>query len=323
MTEKEVYMTKQADDIRLLPNDLQSLQFTLPFRTDEGAKQDFGRAVIVGGSASFVGAPCFAAESAAEVLALAGEAAMRSGAGTTVLALPDILLPALYPHLRYSAAFALPSEGGNIVFDEAAAKKLFKGATSVAMGMGMADGDAYSYARMLLDETDATLVLDADGLKCARGIGDFGGRAVLTPHIGEAARLTGLTTEEISARPAEICRQTARELSAVVILKGHESYISDGESVYVNRTGNGKLSKGGSGDVLSGIIGGLLAWKVQPLHAARVGAYALGRAAEFSKMNAVSHLPDDIMYCLPLVFDELQGVMRLGGEGEDSPGIPD
>ena len=109
MTEKGVYMTKQADDIRLLPNDLQSLQFTLPFRTDEGAKQDFGRAVIVGGSASFVGAPCFAAESAAEVLALAGEAAMRSGAGTTVLALPDILLPALYPHLRYSAAFALPS----------------------------------------------------------------------------------------------------------------------------------------------------------------------------------------------------------------------
>ena len=106
-------MTKQADDIRLLPNDLQSLQFTLPFRTDEGAKQDFGRAVIVGGSASFVGAPCFAAESAAEVLALAGEAAMRSGAGTTALALPDILLPALYPHLRYSAAFALPSSGGN------------------------------------------------------------------------------------------------------------------------------------------------------------------------------------------------------------------
>ena len=75
--------------------------------------------------------------------------------------------------------------------------------------------------------------------------------------------------------------------------------------------------------MLSGIIGGLLAWKVQPLHAARVGAYALGRAAEFSKMNAVSHLPDDIMYCLPLVFDELQGVMRLGGEGAGSPGIPD
>ena len=87
--------------------------------------------------------------------------------------------------------------------------------------------------------------------------------------------------------------------------------ISDGREVWINRTGNGKLSKGGSGDVLAGIVGGLLAWDVPPLLAARTGAYVLGRSAELSSTNAVAHLPDDIMSVMPLAFDELQGVMRL------------
>ena len=295
----------------LIENNLQSLQFSLPFRTDEGNKGDFGRCVIVGGSAGFVGAPRFAAESAAEVLALHGEAAMRSGAGTTVLAIPDFLLPAVYPSLRYSAAIPLPSENGCIVFDEAAAKKVFRGATSAAIGMGMADGDALSYVRYLLDRTDCRFVLDADGLKCATAAGDFGGRAVLTPHTGEMSRITGIPSEQIAENAAEVCREYARKLNCVMLLKGHESFVSDGDGVYVNRTGNSRLSKGGSGDVLSGMIAGMLAWGVEPLLAARVGAYSLGRCAELSKVNAIAHLPDDIMSVLPLVFDELQGVMRL------------
>lgn len=294
-----------------IENDLQSLQFTLPFRTDEGNKGDFGRCVIVGGSENFVGAPRFSAESAAEMLALLGEAAMRSGAGTTVLALPDFLLAAVYPSLRYSAAMALPSSNGAIVFDEAAAKKVFKGATAVAIGMGMGDGDALSYARYVLDKTDCRLVLDADGLKCAAEVGGFGGRAVLTPHTGEMSRISGIPSEQIAENAAEVCREWARKLDCVLLLKGHESFVSDGREVYINRTGNARLSKGGSGDVLSGIIGGMLAWGVEPLLAARVGAYSLGRCAELSATNAISHLPDDIMSVLPLVFDELQGVMRL------------
>ena len=90
-------------------NDLQSLQFKLPFRTDAGHKGDFGRCVVVGGSENYVGAPRFAAESAAEVLALTAEAAMRSGCGTSVLGVPDFLAEALYSVVRYSAVFPLPS----------------------------------------------------------------------------------------------------------------------------------------------------------------------------------------------------------------------
>lgn len=299
------------DKMPFKENDLASLQFRLPFRTDEGNKGDFGRCVIIGGSSSYVGAPCFSAESAAEVLALSGETAMRSGAGTTVLAVPDFLAEALYPVVRYSAVFPLPSKEGNIIFEEERARKLCANATSFAIGMGMADGDAGSYVRFLLDETDCGIVLDADGLKCAGAVASYKRRAVLTPHGGEFARMTGATREEIEARPAELAADYAARHDCIVILKGHVSYVTDGNEVYVNRTGNARLSKGGSGDVLSGIVGGLLAWKVPPLFAARVGAYALGRSAEFSMTNAISHLPDDIMSCLPLVFDELQGVMRL------------
>lgn len=300
-----------SDTHSLIENNLESLQFTLPFRTDCGNKGDFGRCVIVGGSKNFVGAPRFSAESAAEVMALLGEAAMRSGAGTTVLALPDFLVPAVYPSLRYSAAMALPSEEGKIVFDGATAKKVFRGATSVAIGMGMGDGDALSYVRWLLDETDCRIVLDADGLGCAAEAGGFRGRAVLTPHTGEMARITGIPSEQIAENAAEVCREYAARMDCVILLKGHESYVSDGKEVYVNRTGNARLSKGGSGDVLAGIVAGMLAWKVEPLLAARVGAYSLGRCAEFSRVNAIAHLPDDVMSVLPLVFDELQGVMRL------------
>lgn len=159
------------DKIAVLKNDLSSLQFGLPVRTEEGNKGDFGRCVVMGGSANYVGAPQFAAESAAEVIALLGEAAMRSGAGTTVLAVPDFLASALYPVVHYSAIFPLPSSGGGIAFDRETALRLSHRATSFAVGMGMADGDAGSWVRFLLDETDCRIVLDADGLKCASGTG--------------------------------------------------------------------------------------------------------------------------------------------------------
>ena len=299
------------DKVSVLENDLASLQFRLPFRTDEGNKGSFGRCVIVGGCANYVGAPRFAAESAAEVLALLGETAMRSGAGTTVLAVPDFLASALYPVVRYSAVFPLPSREGHIVFEKERAEELAKKATSFAIGMGMGDGDAESWVRFLLEDTECRIVLDADGLKCAGKIADYKGRAVLTPHMGEFAAMTGLRADEIKADAARLARDYAAEHNCVLILKSHESVIGDGREVWINRTGNGKLSKGGSGDVLAGIVGGLLAWDVPVLLAARTGAYVLGRSAEFSRTNAISHLPDDIMSTLPLAFDELQGVMRL------------
>ena len=278
-----------TDKVPFFENDLASLQFRLPERTDEGNKGSFGRCVIVGGCMNYVGAPRFAAESAAEVLALLGETAMRSGAGTTVLAVPDFLATALYPVVRYSAVFPLPSRDGHIVFERERAREIAKKATSFAVGMGMGDGDAESWVRFVLDGTECRVVLDADGLGCAGKIADYKGRAVLTPHAGEFAAMTGLSVSEIKTDAVRLAREYAAEHNCVIIVKSHESVISDGREVWINRTGNGKLSK----------------------LAARTGAYVLGRSAELSGTNAVAHLPDDIMSVMPLAFDELQGVMRL------------
>ena len=140
------------------------------------------------------------------------------------------------------------------------AKRLSKGATSFAIGMGMGEGDAYSWVRYLLDETGCMIALDADGLKCAPRIADFKGRAVLTPHIGEFCAMTGIAKEDAIKNAAELSRRYAAEHDCVLVLKSHESHISDGREVWRNSTGNSKLAKGGSGDVLAGIIGGLLAW---------------------------------------------------------------
>ena len=208
-----------TDKVSVFENDLASLQFRLPERTDEGNKGSFGRCAIVGGCANFVGAPRFAAESASEVLALLGETAMRSGAGTTVLAVPDFLATALYPVVRYSAVFPLPSRDGHIVFERERAAELAKKATSFAVGMGMGDGDAESWVRFVLDDTECRVVLDADGLKCAGKIADYKGRAVLTPHVGEFAAMTGMPASEIKADAVRLAREYAAEHNCVIIVK--------------------------------------------------------------------------------------------------------
>lgn len=290
----------------ILPNTLTEVGKLLPDRREDGHKGTFGKAVVIGGSARYVGAPQFASAAAAETLALCGAAALRCGAGTGTLAVPDFLAQAVYPYVKYTSVFPLSTKDGNIVFVRGEAEELTRKATACAVGMGMDGGDALSYVRYLLDETSCSVVLDADGLKCARFIGDFGGRAVLTPHAGEMAAMTGIPVEKVRENAAEICREYAARKNCVLLLKGCVSHISDGADVYANITGNSALSKGGSGDVLSGITAGLAAWGVAPLSAARLGAYILGRSAELSGVNRIAHLPDDIIAAIPSVFDELQ-----------------
>lgn len=299
-------MEKSCDEQLVLSNTLNDVKKLLPERREDGHKGTFGKAVVIGGSARYVGAPQFAASAASRTLALCGAAAMRCGAGTGTLAVPDFLAQALYPYVKYTAVFPLSSKDGNIVFLPDEAEELTRKATACAVGMGMDGGDALSYVRYLLDETPCTVVLDADGLKCTRFIDDFAGRVVLTPHIGEMAAMTGMPAEKVSENAAETCREYAARKNCVVLLKDCVSYISDGANVYANVSGNSALSKGGSGDVLSGITVGLAAWKISPLSAARLGAYILGRSAELSRVNRIAHLPDDIIGALPTVFDELQ-----------------
>lgn len=287
-------------------------------RTIVSHKGSFGQAVICGGSHKYVGAPQFSAMSLAETVSNLGKASMLSGAGTSILAVPDFLASELYKNVKFSGIYPLNSDGKCIKFDEKQFEELTKKASAFAVGMGMDNGESKLIAEYLLNNTNLPFVVDADALFLTKDIPDFKSRVILTPHIGEMAKMLGVSTSEmvkmlgvsnseISQNMIEICKQYAKDKNAVVVLKSHQSVVSDGQNVYINKTGNAKLSKGGSGDVLAGIICGLLSFGISPFESAVVGSYILGRCAELSTVNEFSHQATDIVDVIPKVIDEILG----------------
>lgn len=289
--------------VSVASNDIQSVSPLFGVRNSRFNKGDFGTAVIVGGSSSYVGAPTFAVSSATETLTACGKAAMLSGAGRSTVCLPDFLAAALYPVIKYSSICALPSKDGVIDFSKCDFG-FVPSHGAVAVGTGLGCADASSLIAKLI-EKEISFVIDADGLKSVCGFDNFYGRAVLTPHVGEFARLCGLSADEIKNNAAELCFDYAAKKNCVLVLKDNVTYISDGKTVYENRTGNVKLAKGGSGDVLTGIICGLLAEDFKVLDAARAGSYILGRCAELTLTNEYSCLAENVIAEIPDVIDEL------------------
>lgn len=288
----------------ILQNDEKSIAPLFVPRKSDVSKADFGKAIIVGGSKNYVGAPTFSLSSLAEILTSLGKVSMLVGAGTSSIVVPDFLVDAVYPSLRYSAVYGMKSNAGVMTFDEENFAKIVKGKSAVAIGMGMGDCDIKPFINYLLDKTDINFVVDADGLKSVDGI-DFQGRAVLTPHVGEFSRMTGRSIEEIKQNPSALALDDSLKRNCVVVLKDCVSHITDGKVVYENRTGNPALAKGGSGDVLSGIICGLLSVGFSPLDAGRCGSFILGHAAEISNVNEYSSLPTDIVEEIPNVVGAL------------------
>lgn len=285
---------------------ISSIKSLFPKRDITSNKGTFGQSVIIGGSKNYIGAPEFSSLASNKVLISLGKASMRSGCGTSVLAIPDTLSADLYGLTQFSSLFSLTSKDGQIVYKEEEIDSLMVRATAFAIGMGMGYGDAENIVKHILEKGNQNIVIDADGLNASKGIKNYMGRCILTPHIKEMERISGVDIETIKKDPAKVAQNYAKKVNAIVVLKGSPiSYISDGEKVYKNSTGNVRLAKGGSGDVLSGIICGLLAWGMNILDAAKAGCYILGRAAEISDINEYSSLPTDIIDLIPKVLDEV------------------
>lgn len=277
-----------------------------PKRNPDSNKGTFGRSVVIGGSAKFVGAPQFANCSSIAILSALGKASMRVGAGTSTICVPAFLADKLYSFTLYSGICSLKTDGANILYDEKQIDELIISSSSFAIGMGMDNGDAKSIVERILNKGSQNIVIDADALNTTKDIKDYMRRCILTPHIKEFSKLTGLSVEDIKKDPIPCAKRYAKQKNCIVLLKGTpNTYITDGNVVYLNTTGNVSLAKGGSGDVLSGIIVGLLAWGMEPIKAAYTGAYILGRCAEVSNVNEYSSLPEDIIAQIPNVLDEV------------------
>jgi len=268
-----------------------------PPGTDKNSR---GRVLLVGGAEFVPGA-----------LRLTGEAVLRAGAGKLQLATVERVATALGVLMPEAAIIALPSdpkgeiaESANEVLDRAVGD-----CDTLIAGPGMSDGlHTEGLVRELLasPRADLSIVLDAAAISCARDlapvIAGHQRRAILTPHFGEMAALTGLSEDDVAARPVAIARDVAKAFGAVVVLKGNATVIASptGEMLGYASDCIG-LATGGSGDVLAGIIGGLAARGASPFEAAAWGVWihgeAGGRCAD--TIGAIGFLARDLLIHIP------------------------
>ncbi len=260
----DLWLMEEADVAALVP--------TRPLETH---KRETGVVLVVGGSRLMTGAVC-----------LVAQAAYRVGAGLVQVAVPASILPVVQSLVREATFLPLPETPEGTVAPSAAevlAARL-PGADVLALGPGMTTNEATAeLIRATVASSPIPVVLDADGLNA------FAGRApelsarraelVLTPHAGEFARLAGTSSREVAADRLGHVRALAAETKATVLLKGTRTLVATPEGhVRVNPTGGPALATGGTGDVLTGAIAGLLARGLLPVDAASVGAYLHGRA---------------------------------------------
>jgi len=270
-------------------------------RNPRSNKSNFGHATIIGGCSKYVGAPKFSYESSLKTLSSFAESTMIVGCGTSTIALPDFLANSIYPFVSYSSIYKLSSNGDYIVFNKNEIDELMLKTKAFAIGMGSGDSETKDIVEYIINNGSQQVVVDADALIKCRDL-DFKNKAVLTPHIGEFAKLTGINDR---VRILENAKLYARTHNCVLVVKDYETIVTDGNIIFKNNNGNQKLAKGGSGDCLAGIICGLLAFGVNLLDASRAGCYILGRCSEISTVNEFSHLPKDIIECIPKVIDEI------------------
>jgi len=192
---------------------------------------------------------------------------------------------------------------------------LVEGKSVMALGPGFSrHTEAAQFARSLADMHSLPLVIDADGLNAFEGFPQqLEGRRrplVLTPHPGEMARLTGLSTGDVQKDRVAVARKLAAERHAIVVLKGHRTVIAQPDGpAWINPTGNAGMATGGTGDVLTGMIAGFLAQQPKDvLGAAQAGVYLHGLAGDIARDLVGEHslVATDILAMLPLAFERVR-----------------
>ena len=286
--------------------DCDMLRGVLPKRKRNSHKGTYGKAAIVAGSIEYTGAA---------YLSYAAAACLRAGAGYTTLFTPSQSLP-YYVLKDPEILLKSTNDGERYAFDEERAQELL-GYDVVAYGMGMGCSQEVALgAAYLLTNYTGKLILDADGLNSLSAYQKeefatlFANKkcdVLLTPHAKEFSRLSGQSVQEIVQNGLAAPCAFSKQYTVNVLLKNSSTIITDGERIALNITGNSGLAKGGSGDVLSGVIAGLCAQGLSVFDGARLGAYLVGRAAELAVENASEHslAARDVIAFLGKAFYEL------------------
>ena len=268
-------------------------------------KGTYGYCAIVAGSDLYPGAAKLA-----NIAADNSRAALRAGCGVVTLAVPESIKDAVAPYLLESTLLPLAEECGRAIFDKGAFSSLASKCTSISCGMGWGDGGEYiDILEYLLGVEGLTLIIDADGintlakqielLKSARA------RVVLTPHPLEFSRLSGLEINEILADPVGCARAFAKQYGVILLLKGASTVVADENECFIVTAGSAGMATAGSGDVLSGILTGLLAYTGTSARSVACASHIAGKAGELASQkygdismlssDTVAHIPEAIL----------------------------
>jgi hydroxyethylthiazole kinase-like uncharacterized protein yjeF len=295
---------EEDEEIYLALSEPEGFAYLFEHRDPGAHKGTYGHVLVIGGSAGKTGAA-----------AMAGLSALRAGAGLVTVASAASALPVIASHAAEVMTEPLPeTDTGSISprsFDYGRIESIVRGKTVLAIGPGMGTHpETVSFIRRIVSEYDQPMVIDADGLNALDGPKLRGRRSmILTPHPGEMARLTGISTSDVLEDRVGVARSFATERGVVLVLKGRRTLVAmpDGR-VWINPTGTPAMATGGTGDILTGLISGLIAQFPDEIETAVLAAVWLhGRAGEIGAndlglqpliaTDLLTYLPEAIHGC--------------------------
>ncbi|OPZ95782.1 MAG: Bifunctional NAD(P)H-hydrate repair enzyme Nnr [Planctomycetes bacterium ADurb.Bin412] len=276
----------------------------LPARPRDAHKGLFGRILVIGGSRGMVGAP-----------SLAGRAALRSGAGLVRIAVPGGIQQTVAGLVPCATTIPLAEDTSGRISGKAIPELLAAVEDNDVIAIGPGLGQSNELQGLLegvLRQGEKPVVLDADGLNNLASLWhekmQLPAKTILTPHPGEMKRLwAAILREPVPTDRQEQAETLARKLQVVVVLKGAGTVITDGKRTYINTTGNPGMATGGTGDVLTGCIAGVLGQGLAPFEAAVLGVYVHGRAGDLAaaERSEIALIAEDVIDFLPPAWWEI------------------
>lgn len=273
-------------------------------RPDDSNKGTLGSLLCICGSYGMAGAAI-----------MAGKAALRCGIGLLKIAVPKSIYPVCATNILESVYYPLEETSNGVISSKNTdfLLEMCEKSSAVLIGCGLSVcDDTKNLVQSVITNCEKPLVIDADALNCICNkpeiLKNLKVPAIITPHPGEMARLLHSTPKTVNSNRENTAIDFAKKFGVVTVLKGAGTIIAspDGE-VYINHTGNSGMATGGSGDVLSGIIGSLLAQGASPINAAAAGVFLHGTIGDLAaeKLGKISMLPTDMIDMIPTAYLKL------------------
>ena len=273
-------------------------------RPDDSNKGTLGSLLCICGSYGMAGAAI-----------MAGKAALRCGIGLLKIAVPKSIYPVCATNILESVYYPLEETSNGVISSKNTdfLLEMCEKSSAVVIGCGLSVcDDTKNLVQSVITNCEKPLVIDADALNCICNkpeiLKNLKAPAIITPHPGEMARLLHSTPKTVNSNRENTAIDFAKKFGVVTVLKGAGTIIAspDGE-VYINHTGNSGMATGGSGDILSGIIGSLLAQGASPINAAAAGVFLHGPIGDLAaeKLGKISMLPTDMIDMIPTAYLKL------------------